>query len=190
VARLLLSMTMASILVLSVDTGCSEQSVDFSRIQAPSRAAELNAYEVFVGEWDWEATVDRADVGSRDWTGNATWQWTLDDRVLHGEMTLRCDDAEFDAEGMWSWHPNERDYIWSMYNNWGYPQRGEAEYDDDEGTWTMEYSGVGLDGTSGYGVYRIDVSDRDMLKYEWTEWADALHMVEKIHVRGSYTRRS
>ena len=40
--------------------GCTARDVDFSTIQKPARAAELSAFDVFVGEWDWDAEVVNA----------------------------------------------------------------------------------------------------------------------------------
>lgn len=37
--------------------GCGAPTVDFSTIQRPARAAELDAYDVFVGTWKWDAKV-------------------------------------------------------------------------------------------------------------------------------------
>ncbi len=169
--------------------GCAAKKVDFSQIQRPPRAAELDAYNDFVGEWNWEAETMTPEGPGEKWTGSAAWSWELDDRTLHGVLSAKTKDAEFDAAGVWSWHPKKKQYIWWMFNNWGYPQEGTARYDAAKKHWTMDYKSVGLDGTTSYGRYQMTVVDQNTLDWCMTEWADALHMVEKIKMKGAYTRK-
>ena len=37
--------------------GCASPKLDFAALERPPRAAELGAFDVFVGEWDWQADV-------------------------------------------------------------------------------------------------------------------------------------
>ena len=75
--------------VLLSSFGCTAKDVDFSTIQKPARAAELSAFDVFVGEWDWDAEVVNAVDADREWSGTAAWSWILDDRCLHGSMSAK-----------------------------------------------------------------------------------------------------
>lgn len=171
-------------------TGCSGGKVDFTQIKAPPRSEQLAAYDVFVGQWDWQAEVVNAENESdRQWTGAAEWAWALDNRCLMGRMSAASTNANFDVLGMWSWHPAKKQYIWSMYNNWGFPQQGTARYNASDKTWTMSYTGVGLDGTTSHGVYTMKVVDNDTLNWHMTEWADAMHSIQKIEMTGTYKRR-
>lgn len=171
--------------------GCGAPNVDFSSVQRPSRAPELDAYNVFVGEWDWEAQMlNAASDADRSWTGSARWEWTLDQRCLHGMMSAKSARTNFDAAGVWSRHPKTGKYIWSMFNNWGYPQEGTANYDAGSRTWTMNYTSVGLDGTASYGRYVMKVVDDRTLDWSSTEWADALHMVKKMEMKGTYRKKA
>jgi hypothetical protein len=169
--------------------GCSVKSVDFSTIPHPPRSPELDAYEVFIGTWDWEAEVVTEDGSGDKWTGSAEWRWTLDKRTLHGLLSSKTADAEFDAAGVWSWHPKKKKYIWWMFNNWGYPQEGTARYDAGSQHWWMDYKAVGLDGTTSYGQYQMVVADENTLDWCMKEWADPLHLIKKIEMKGKYTRR-
>lgn len=169
--------------------GCAAPQVDFATMKRPDRAPELDAYNVFVGSWDFKAQVANAEGGSKDWTGTAKWEWTLDNRCLHGIMSSKSADAAFDAAGVWSWHPTKRQYIWWMFNNWGYPQEGTANYDEAAKTWTMDYASVGLDGTLSYGQYKMKVIDPNKLDWCMIEWADALRTITKIEMTGTYTRK-
>ncbi len=169
--------------------GCAVSNVSFSGIQRPDRATALDAYDVFVGTWTWEATMLNADSDDASWSGQAAWNWTLDKRCLHGEMSAKSNNADFKAEGIWSWHPKARKYIWSMFNNWGYPQEGTAHYDDDTKCWRMAYRSVGLDGTTSYGRYEMKVVDNNTLEWSASEWADALHMIKKMEMEGTYKRQ-
>lgn len=170
-------------------TGCAAKQVDFSRIKPPQRPSELDAYDVFVGSWTWEAEMLNAGGDDRKWSGTAEWHWTLDKRCLRGTMASQNKSVKFEAEGIWSWHPREHRYIWGMFNNWGYPQRGTAKYDAAQKHWHMTYKSVGLDGTTSHGEYHMRVVDKDTLSWSMTEWADRLHMVKKAEMTGKYTRK-
>ena len=168
--------------------GCSARTVNFAEIHRPPKAAELSAFDVFVGTWNWQAEMLNGDAAHKSWTGTATWQWTLDDRCLHGQLAAKSGDVAFDTAGIWTWDAKSRKYIWWMFNNWGYPQQGTAKYDAANRSWTLNYKGTGLDGTPSTGQYRITVSDNNTLKWEMSEWA-AMHMAKKIEMKGTYTRK-
>ena len=169
--------------------GCAAPRVDLSLIARPDRAAALDAYSVFVGDWDWQAQLHNAEGADEQWTGSAHWAWTLDERCLEGHLHAQSANAEFESQGVWSWHPKKRQYIWWMFNNWGYPQQGTATYDAAERVWRMPYRSVGLDGTSSYGVYIMRVLDNDTLEWKLDEWADRLHLAKKLEMTGTYTRQ-
>ena len=170
-------------------TGCAASNVDFSDIARPARAPELGAYNVFVGSWDWKAEMLNGDDAHRNWTGTAEWRWTLDERCLHGEMAAESGATKFKTAGIWSWHPKKKKYIWWMFNNWGYPQEGTATYCDESKHWKMKYKSVGFDGTSSYGLYEMTAVDDNTLEWRMDEWADALHIVKKLEMTGTYRRR-
>ncbi len=178
----------SSLLTTILMVGCSAKTVDFSSLQRPERAAELAAFDMFVGNWTWEFQTLNADEKNKSWSGTAKWEWTLDKRCLHGLMSAKSADSQFETAGIWTWHPKSKEYIWWMFNNWGYPQQGSACYDADKGAWTMSYSSVGLDGTTSYGEYRMTEVDADTLRWEMTEWADLLRMIKKVEMRGTYKR--
>lgn len=169
-------------------TGCSAKNLDLSQISQPDRSARLDAYEVFVGSWTWSATMVNASEGGRDWTGTADWKWSLDGRCLVGNLSAESAHAKFASSGVWSWHPTRKRYIWWMFNNWGYPQQGKANYDESSRTWRMDYRSVGLDGTRSYGRYVMKVVDRDTLDWRMDEWADSLHLYKKMEMVGTYKR--
>lgn len=168
--------------------GCQAPQVDFSTIQRPARAEELDAYDVFVGKWTWEAEVLNADEKHKKWTGTAEWMWTLDKRCLHGQISAKSADLSYDAAGIWSRHPRSDKYIWSMFNNWGYPQEGTASYDAKSKTWTMPFTSVGLDGTTSHGKYVMTVKNNDTLEWRLTESADMMGMFKKLEMTGTYKR--
>jgi len=170
-------------------SGCVVRNVDFSDIRQPARAAQLDAYEVFVGSWDWEAKMIDASKGHESWSGMARWYWSLDRRVLEGRMESKSGDLQFQATGMWSWHPRDKKYIWWMINNWGYPQEGTARYYKNSQTWVMDYRSVGLDGTTSYGRYQMDVLDNDTIAWKMQEWLDPIHAIRKTAMVGTYKRR-
>ncbi len=169
--------------------GCAAPTVDFSQIERPARPAELDAYKVFEGEWTWEAEVVNAEGEDKEWTGEASWGWALEDRWLHGQMSAKSANAEFEAGGIWGWHPQKKKYVWWMFNNWGYPQEGTASYNEESKTWCMKYTSVGLDGTTSYGCYCVTVAGDDTLEWKMVEWADALHTFKKLEMTGTYTRK-
>jgi hypothetical protein len=169
--------------------GCTARNVDFSSIQRPDRSDRLAAYDVFVGSWTWEAEMLNAAEPDRHWSGTAEWEWALDQRCLRGRLMAQSGGRNFEAEGIWSWHPRKRTYMWWMFNNWGYPQSGTARYDESTATWTMKYRSVGLDGTASYGRYIMKVVDNNTLEWRNEEWADALHLVKKMEMQGSYRRQ-
>lgn len=170
-------------------TGCAASKVDFAQIQRPPRAPELDAYNVFVGSWDWQAEMLNADGPDKNWSGTAEWTWTLDNRTLNGTMSAKSQNTKFETAGVWSWHPRSKKYIWWMFNNWGYPQEGTATYDAAAKHWRMNYRSVGLDGTKSYGRYEMTVVDDNTLDWRSDEWADPLHMVKKMEMTGTYKRR-
>ena len=169
--------------------GCTVSNVDFTKLERPARAAELDAFDSFVGKWIWTAEALNAAEGSKNWTGTAEWTWALDKRCLHGVMSSRSGDTQYDAAGIWSWHPAKKQYIWWMFNNWGYPQEGTATDNKDTGVWRMNYKSVGLDGTDSYGFYSITQTDTDTLDWKMVEWADAFHTIKKIEMKGTYKRQ-
>ena len=168
--------------------GCGERTVDFSKIHRPARSMEMSAFDVFVGSWNWQAEMLNGDAAHKSWTGTANWQWTLDQQCLHGQLSAKSGDVAFDTAGIWTWDAKSKKYIWWMFNNWGYPQQGTAKYDGATKSWTLKYSGTGLDGTSSTGEYRITVVDSNTLNWEMTEWA-SMHMAKKIEMKGTYTRK-
>ena len=170
-------------------SGCAAPKVDFSQIERPARAAELDEYNVFVGSWDWHAEMLNAEEPDKTWTGTGQWEWTLDNRCLQGRLSAKSGRTNFDSMGIWSWHPKDKQYFWGLMNNWGYPQHGTAKYDKDSRSWTMPYTSVGLDGTASHGEYRMKVVDDNTLDWSMVEWADGLHMVKKMEMKGTYKRR-
>lgn len=179
-----------SVLVLSMAglVGCGERTVDFSQIRRPARSAEMSAFDVFVGSWNWQAEMLNADAAHKSWTGTATWQWTLDQQCLHGQLSAKSGDVAFDSAGFWTWDSKSSKYRWWMFNNWGYPQQGTAKYDAATRSWTMNYSGTGLDGTASTGQYRMTVVDNNTLKWEMTEWT-SMRLAKKMEMTGTYTRK-
>lgn len=177
------------IATIAVMTGCSAKTVDFSTIVRPERASQLDAYEVFVGSWTWEAVMLNAAPDNKRWTGTAEWEWALDKRSLTGHVSAKSQDAEYAAAGIWSWHPRSERYVWWMFNNWGYPQEGKATYDEETRMWHMKYHSIGLDGTPSHGQYRITVVDNDTLEWDLSEWADPLHFIKKMEMQGTYKRK-
>ncbi len=181
---------MASLAVLAtLVTCCAAPKVDFGKIQRPDQPSELKVYDVFVGHWDFKAELINAEGQDREWSGSANWQWTLDDRFLHGAMSAKSARAGFDAAGVWGWDSSKKTYVWWMFNDWGYVQNGPARYDAAKKEWTMNYVGTGLDGTTSYGCYRITVVDHDNIDWHMQEWADVFHGVTKMEMQGSYKRQ-
>ena len=183
------SVLLAAGTIVFLTAGCSAPKVDFSTIERPPRAEELDAYDVFVGSWDWKAEMIGVEGPDRMWTGRTEWEWSLDKRCLQGTMSAANPSAEFKATGIWSWHPKRGKYTWWMFNSWGYPQEGTAKYDTDDRRWEMPYKGVGLDGSASHGLYRMTVVNRDVLEWRMIEWADATRLIKKMEMRGTYTRR-
>ena len=177
------------VVMAGVLVGCAAPTLDFSTIERPARPAELDAYNVFAGSWIWEAEMLNAEGADRAWNGTAEWRWTLDKRCLHGQMSMTNGRASFDSEGIWSWHPKTKKYVWWMFNNWGYPQQGTADYDESTKTWSMRYTSVGLDGGTSHGRYTITVVDDDTLEWNMAEWADALYLFKKTEMKGTYKRK-
>lgn len=168
--------------------GCSAKKIDLGNINRPQRSGELDAYQIFVGEWKWEAELLNAEGPDRKWSGTAEWHWALDKRYLLGSMKSRSERASFEAMGVWSWHPTQNKYRWWMFNDWGYPQEGDATYNDKTRTWVMPYTSVGLDGTTSHGRYSVTVADNNTLEWTSVEWADAMHSIKKMEMRGTYKR--
>ena len=169
--------------------GCAAPKVSVAKFSQPERDKKLDAFDTFVGKWNWEAELlNAADEADKNWTGTAEWRWTLDDRALHGSMSAKCGDMKFEAAGIWSWHPKNKKYIWWMFNNWGYPQQGTATYNEECNCWVMSYKSVGLDGTTSYGRYTMSVKDKDTLDWKMVEWADAFRTIKKMEMTGTYRR--
>ncbi|MHC4064431.1 MAG: hypothetical protein ACYSUI_08010 [Planctomycetota bacterium] len=187
IARKAVALVAAVVVVWA--SGCAAPQVDFASIERPARSAELDAYNVFVGKWTWEAEVVNTDDADNRWTGTAHWEWTMDDHWLHGQVSAKSTNAEFEAGGVWGWHPEKRQYIWSMFNNWGQPQSGTAKYDADSKTWTMDYVSVGLDGTKSHGCYTMSVADENTLDWQLCEWALPFQMAKKLEMKGTYKRQ-
>ena len=183
------AVALVALLAVASASGCAAPKVDFAGIERPARAAEMDAYKTFVGDWNWEAEVLNADEPGNRWTGEAHWKWILEERCLHGMMSAKSAHAAFEAAGVWSWHPQAKKYIWWMFNNWGYPQQGTATYCEKSKTWVMNYTSVGLDGTTSYGCYRMTVAGPDKLEWDMVEWADAMRLFKKLEMKGTYTRQ-
>lgn len=183
-------MALAGPVLVLATSGCASSNVRVADLVRPARAEKLDAYQVFVGSWDWQADTVGPEGTQDHWTGTAKWEWTLDNRCLLYTMTAKSSDASFEATGIWSWHPTSKRYIWWMFNNWGYPQEGSARYEESTGRWVMSYTSVGLDGTTSYGRYEMSVEDENTLQWHMKEWADVLHLIPKIEMTGSYKRRS
>ncbi len=175
-----------SILLL---TGCMSLQVDLAQIQKPRPAPELAPLGDFVGSWNWEA--ERVGPGGKveKWTGTAKWDWVLGGTYLHGDLTTKGPAHSFASSGYWGWHPQKRTYVWWMLNDWGYPQEGTAKYDDAKKLWTMDYQGLGLDGTTSYGRYAMQVKDKNTLEWTMVEGVDLLRNIKKIEMKGSYKRK-
>ena len=179
----------AIVAMAGVLVGCAAPTLDFSTIERPARPVELDAYNVFAGSWIWEAEMLNAEGADKAWNGTAEWRWTLDKRCLHGQMSTANGRAAFESEGIWSWHPKTKKYVWWMFNNWGYPQEGTADYDESNKSWSMRYTSVGLDGTTSYGRHRMTVVDADTLEWDVVEWADPTRLITKMEMRGTYKRK-
>lgn len=183
-----LNLSVLSALTLIV-TGCQMTPIDVSQLQRPDRPGQLEAYDAFVGQWTWEATMGNAEGAGKQWHGTAEWNWTLDKRVLEGKISAASGSTEYEAKGFWSWHPTSHRYIWSMINNWGYPQSGKASYDQVNRRWRMDYVSVGLDGTTSFGRHILTVTDSNTIDWNLHEWADPLHLIPKMSMTGVYKRK-
>lgn len=181
-------MTWLGVVSLGLWGGCTPKRVHLGELTKPARSAELDAYSVFVGTWDWTATMPTAD-GDKTWTGTAEWNWTLDKRCLYGHLSSKTTGTAFEADGIWTWHPTKKKYHWWIFNDWGYPQEGTATWDAKGRKWTMPYTSVGLDGTTSHGRYVLTVTDPNTIEWRMQEWADALHTIKKVEMTGGYTRR-
>ena len=179
--------TIIPVLLLALSS-CTVQRVDLSGLAQPARAQELEAYETFVGSWTWDAVMLNATDLDRAWTGTAEWQWTLDKRCLEGKISGKSANTKFDSQGIWSWHPRSHKYIWWMFNNWGYPQEGKATYNAETKTWNMNYTSIGLDGTTSFSRHTMTVVNADTLEWDVVEWADPIHLIKKMEMRGTYKR--
>ncbi len=180
---------LGGLIVMATCVGCGEKNIDLSTMHRPDRAAALDAYDVFVGDWTWEAQMLNATDDDKSWTGTASWSWTLDKRCLVGKMSAKSKSTSFSSEGIWSWHPTKKKYIWWMFNDWGYPQQGRATFNENCNCWVMDYKSVGLDGTNSYGRYIVTIKDNDTLNWNMTEWADPFHAYTKMELKGVYKRR-
>jgi len=169
--------------------GCASTRSRLADVKPPQRPSQLAAYDVFVGNWNWEAQIDDAEPADKHWSGTATWAWTLDNRFLQGTMSAHSERLSFTATGLWGWHPTRKQYTWWLFNDWGFPQEGTARYDEGHGRWIMPYTSVGLDGTKSYGRYEMTVVSHDELAWTMTEWADPFHTIQKIAMTGTYRRR-
>lgn len=175
-------------MILFAVPACSAPRVDFAAITKPDRSGELDAYQVFVGEWNWDAEMLNAEGADRKWTGTAEWHWGLDRRFLLGSLKSRSERAAFESSGVWGWHPTQKQYRWWMFSDWGYAQEGKADYDERTRCWRMPYTSCGLDGTNSHGEYTVTVLDSNTMEWTAVEWADALHVVKKMEMRGTYKR--
>ncbi len=179
--------TLLAAVTLSV--GCAAPSIKVADFQRPDRPEQLSSYDVFVGDWTWEATMTNADEANQQWSGTAQWGWSLNDRYLHGMMSAKSADAQFDSAGAWGWNSRCGGYTWWMFNDWGYSQEGTASHDADARKWTMNYTSTGLDGTPSHGCYKLSVIDDDTIEWELGEWADMMHMFPKMEMTGVYKRK-
>lgn len=170
-------------------SGCTPRQVNLDMLRRPPRAAQLDALSVFVGSWTWQAEIVHAAPVVKNWSGTASWAWALDNRCLKGEIASQCGDTKFSSSGIWSWDQRARRFAWSMYNDWGHPQQGTATYDEGSRQWVMSYRSVGLDGTPSHGRYVMTVINDDTLGWEMVEWADRLHFIKKMEMKGTYNRK-
>lgn len=178
-----------AVLVAFTVGGCGPKTVDMSQIHKPPRPAALDAYNVFVGSWNWQAEMLNADAAHRSWTGTAEWQWALDNRGLHGHLMASSGDLSFESAGLWTVKAGTDKYVWWMFNNWGYMQHGKAHYEPNCRCWTMPFKSTGLDGTPSEGEYKITVVDNNTMTWELHEWS-TLKLAKKIDMKGTYTRKS
>lgn len=176
--------------VLALLAGCATaKKIDLSEIHRPDRATQLAAFDALVGSWNWEAELLNAEEPDRKWTGTAEWKWELNDRWLGGRLSAKCSRSEFTAGGAWGWNASKRQYEFFLLNDWGYSQEGSARYDATTRTWTMDYEGIGLDGSHSDGRYVLRVVDSDTLDWSMEEWTDGLHMGKKLEMKGTYKRK-
>ena len=184
ITSLLLSLSLLSVPAL---VGCGPVDVDFATIEKPALPEELAPLGEFVGNWAWEAERVLPDGGAEKWTGTTTWGWTLGDMYLRGDLELNGPKS-FVSSGYWGWHPKKKTYVWYMLNDWGYPQEGTAKYDDETKCWTMNYSGVGLDGTNSRGRYTCEWKDENTVYWTCTEWVP-MTFIKKLEMTGHYKRK-
>ena len=184
--RTIVTLCIVSALAL---TGCMSPKAGFAEIQKPATPTQMSDFKDFIGSWTWEAQLSTGEGEPEEWTGSATWDWVLGGTYLHGELTSTGPHQSFASSGYWGWHPTRRTYVWWMLNDWGYPQEGTAAYNAAEKQWTMNYHGVGLDGTTSHGRYTMKVVDQDTLEWTMTEWADLCRLFKKIEMTGTYKRR-
>jgi len=169
--------------------GCTPRQVTLNMLCRPVRAPQLDALNVFVGNWTWQAEILHAEPAVKNWSGTASWGWALDNRCLKGEISSQSGNTRFNSSGIWSWDQRARRFAWSMYNDWGHPQQGTATYDEDTKKWVMSYRSIGLDGTKSQGRYIMRVVNNDTLEWEMVEWADRLHFFKKMEMKGTYNRK-
>ena len=95
------------------------EATDLGSLVRPERAAEMDAFDVFVGAWDFKAEMMEVEGPNRMWTGLAEWKYSLDGRCLIGAMSLSNPQTQYQSEGHWTWNPGKQRYEFAIYNDWG-----------------------------------------------------------------------
>lgn len=173
--------------------GCAQPNkMDPSAMKPPSRPAELDRLEPWVGTWtiSGDGTMGGKKMTS---TGTATIAWECDRRVLVERMEVTCEEMKEMGKmtGMivYAWSPHEKEYETNYFNSMGMSADGEMKYNEATRTWHMTGEGDDpMTGAKTHWVGEMKMPDNNTMEWTHATW-DAWKLKKLDEGKGTARRQ-
>ncbi|HKQ50496.1 MAG TPA: DUF1579 family protein [Phycisphaerae bacterium] len=172
--------------------GCAKpQNMDPSAMKMPSRPAELDRLESWVGTWQSTGEMKGADGKTMHITGNSTIGWECDRTVLVEKMEGTCEEMKemkMMGMGVYTWDAHEKEYETAYYDNMGTAADGDMTYNESTKTWKMTGEGYNpMHGQNTHWVGEVKFPDSSTMEWTWATY-DAWKMKKLEEGKGTAKR--
>jgi hypothetical protein len=179
----MLVVSLSALLMCVVSAGCMQKmTVEEMKEHMPTRPAELDRLNAFVGKWQDEGeihcsflvedTVKTTGTNEYAWEGDGWYLVNLGTFTMPGVSDMK-------AMGTWTYDTHAKVYRSTWVDSMGTVGTGTGKYHADQNKWTMKFKSYGPHGKT-CGKSMVKLIDDDTMKWEWCEytWGGLVKVME------------
>lgn len=174
--------------------GCMpKMTLDQMKEMKVERPAELDALQAFVGEWRSTGTCKMLMVEGEPeltTTGTSKAEWAADGWYVVEKYSHEMQDlGPMHGVGVWTYDASDKEYEVWWFESDGSTGDGEMTHDAATKTWKMKGE-FEMGGHVMYGEGSVKIVDDSTMEWHWKAWADALHTMPAMEMKGTSTKTS